>query len=486
MSNTVDRRREPAAAHGWEICKAAAFTASLALILEHLGFLSLLVKVSWLIVGNLASSGPLTTVAIGAGTPIVVTLTETDFSDRYGERNPLDRCVLSRDIAQVLAKQPRILAVDFDLSPLARPSDEERVCQQGLDQLLDREAKRLVLLAPFPAKSVALREVRHAWMAARCTAGHHFADGSLDQSLGMATDHRVGHTPALQARMAEQVQGELSDHVCRTALHADRADRNPWLNTEAAPENDSEAGHEAEAVPLNFPAVMARLAVLPFGGDTFKQLKDLSGNAVIFGGDWGRDDVLLTTVGSLPGVVIHGARWVSLEAPVHPPSRACGLALDFAIAVPFGFLVSAFWNLFAKAKERDGHGGGLGTLALALFLTVYVALIWLAFVMGERVFERWHVAIAPVLIAVSMLVDGFISGPVEKIAQMAEHTPKLKEAGNGNPGPRRLAMHSLTAMLSRLGRGLRGAVFWGVVVWGLLLAFQPTVASKLGSLLTHF
>lgn len=467
------------------ICKSALFTASLALILEHLGCLRLLVKASWLIVGNLAATGPSTPVVIEAVTPIVVTLSEADFVERYGERNPLDRCVLAKDLSKVLAKRPRRLAVDFDLSPLARPSEEEVACQKQLDQLLDREVGRLVLLAPFPAKSAALREARHNWMAARCAAGHHFADGSLDQSLGMASDHRDGGTPALQARMADQMRGELSDHVCQTASLGARADHNPWLNADVEPAHDGGAGHEVEYAPLNFPAVMARLAVLPFGSDTFTQLKDLSGNPVIFGGDWGRDDVLLTTVGSLPGVVIHGARLVSLETPIHPPSRAWGLLLDFGIAVIFGVFVGAFWNLFVNAKKRDGHHGGLGTLALSAFLMCYALLVGLAFWIGVQVFEQWHVVIAPVLIAVSMLVDGFISGPVEKIAQMAEHTPSLQEARNESHACRRTWTYRLIPLFSIVGRRLRCAVFAGVVLWGLLLAFVPNVVSELGALLPH-
>ena len=486
MFNDINRVANSVAPHWKEILKAAVFTTSLALILEHFGLYRLLINASWLIVGNLASSGPLATVPVGPGTPIVVTLTEADFADRYGERNPLDRCVLSRDIAQMLTKQPRALAIDFDLSPLVRPSEEERVCQQQLDQLLDREAKHLVLLAPFPAKSAALQEVRHAWMADRCAAGHHFADGSLDQTLGMATDHRVGDTPALKARMAEQLKGELSDHVCHTALQAGRADHNPWLNGEAASGNDREDGHETESVPLNFPAVIARLAVLPFGSDTFRHLRDFNGSAVIFGGDWGRDDVLLTTVGSLPGVVIHGARWISLVEPVHPPSRVWGLLLDFVIAVFFGVIVAAFWDLFAKVKAQDGHHGGLGALVLTAFLFCYAGLVWLAFWVGVQVFAQWHVAIAPVVIALSMLVDGFISGPVEKVAQMAENMPGLKEAECQNPRRLRLGMCNLIPLLSCVGRTLRRAVFFGVVVWGLSLALLPNVASELGSLLPHY
>ena len=93
---------------------AAAFSTAMTIVLEHLGFLQLFTKLSWLVLFSLPAVVPETGVNFQPGMPAVVLITEADFVTRYGEKTPLDRCVLAADIQKVLAKSPQRLAIDFD------------------------------------------------------------------------------------------------------------------------------------------------------------------------------------------------------------------------------------------------------------------------------------------------------------------------------------------------------------------------------------
>ncbi|MEI8170507.1 MAG: hypothetical protein WCG50_12575, partial [Rhodoferax sp.] len=167
------------------------FAAALSLILEHFGMLKLLTKFSILVVSSMAAQAPQQAVAIQSETTVVVVLGNDDFVSRYGERSPLDRCEMALDLGRILQKSPRRMAVDFDLSPILKPSDQERACQAQLDQTLAAHTGTLVLLAPFAVTSEPLLHVKHQWMTTQCQLGIHFADGELEQSLGMVTEHSV-------------------------------------------------------------------------------------------------------------------------------------------------------------------------------------------------------------------------------------------------------------------------------------------------------
>lgn len=412
--------------------KSILFTSGLALILEHHGLMQVLVKFSWLVVSSLASQGPAAAVPFSPGMPAVVLLDDAAFVSRYAEKSPLDRCLLGDDLERILAKSPRIVAVDFDLSPLVRMNEGERQCQERLDGLLDREAARLLLLVPFPAATPEMYQVKHAWMRARCHAGLHFADGTIEQSMGLVTEQVIGQDPAAGARFADQLHSGLSAHVCDSVGPAHGAAAlNSWL----VPRTDRSVA-DGEEAPINFPEVIRKLAVLTLDSPQFAGLASLAGSAVVFGGSWGKDDLFLTAIGSLPGAVLHALRMVSLADPIHPMPPVLGLLFDIGIALCFAWVVHYFWDVYVKARRIDraladqGRLSALSTFMMFLFVAVYVALVLLFFLAAQHLYLQWKVLIAPLLIALGILVDGFVTGPVDQIDSLLEESgPQPASAG---------------------------------------------------------
>lgn len=400
--------------------KPLFFSASVAVILEHAGILTVFVKLSWLVVSSLASQDVKEFPQIKPGSPVVVKITESDFVARYGEKSPLDRCILAEDIGRILAKSPKVLAIDFDLSPLARESESENKCQRKLDELLDRQAARIVLLTPFPAATSSLLVAKHEWMQARCKAGLHFSDGAIEVSMGTVTDMATGDTPRLKARMADQVQAGVSDLICSDVETSIKSEENRWLSKRETTDDDKD-----ESVPINFLEAIRKVSIAPLDSSSFEHVPSLSQNAVFFGGHWGRDDEYLTPIGYQPGIVIHAARSVSLESPVHPPSPVVGVLSDIGIALCFASLIHAFWGGYVRARRFDalvekhsGKNSGFGALLMFSFVITYFALVLFFFVVANELYSKYALMLAPALIALAMLMDGFVAGPVDTIKEL--------------------------------------------------------------------
>ena len=399
------------------------FSAALAVILDHLGFLRVLSKVSLLVVSSLASHGG-GTVTFAPGMPVVVVINGDDFNTRYAERSPLDRCVLQADIAKVLAKAPSRLAIDFDLSPMADASPAEKGCQQKLDAMLDQHAGQLILLVPFPALGRQLLDLKQGWMQDRCHAGLHFADGNIEQSMGMVTEQVAGEDEQLGARMANQLHHGFSNLVCDAVQDSTDPGNNPWL-TDAR----SVVAPERETQPINFPKAVEQLALIPLGSSAFDALPSLAGSPVLFGGDWGKDDSFLTSIGTLPGVEIHAARLISLQDPIESLSPWVNLLSDLGIALCFAWVIEQFWEHYVLARRVDlafkdkQQVTGLSSMVMLVFVCVYLSLVLFFFFVAEHLFAHRNVVIAPLLIALSMLIDGFVSGPVDAIETLLKpHT----------------------------------------------------------------
>lgn len=406
--------------------KSVLFSAALAGILEHFGLLKIFTKYSWLIVASLASLQSNNNVILSDAAAIIVTVNDDWFLSHYGEKRPLDRCALRDDIQSILNKQPYRLAIDFDMSPLLKPSEPERICQQNLDNLLDKYHDSVAILTPFAAKGE-LKAIKHAWMQQRCAAGGHFADGTLSRSLGMLNEQIIGDDPLLQTRFAEQLKFGLNGLICRDIASLKSPDDNRWLDDQSEMEIE---GHSAvETKPINFLAAQKKLSVLEMGTSNFAQLSDLTGHIVLFGGSWGTDDQFLTPLGEIPGIAVHGARLASLDLPAITPGPIVGLLIDVCIALCFALIVKRFWNSYIKATRFDqeighvtrGHlRSALGTFVIILFVLTYMLLVLYFLLASEHLYQRYSIMLTPLVMAIAILFDGFVSAPIEQIHHLLE------------------------------------------------------------------
>ncbi|MCS0589405.1 hypothetical protein ACFQ09_10650 [Massilia norwichensis] len=391
--------------HFKEEFRPILFSAALAIVLAQVGLLSLFTKLSLLVVANLAAP-ELPGVQADARAPVVLYLDEKRWFDLYREQSPLDRCQMADDLGAILARSPRTLAVDFDLSPGLNDARPE--CQERLDRLLDQHASRLVLLAPLRVSSQPLFERKRQWTLARCEKGVVFGDGALDESLGIVID-----APGNPYAMASQVHARGKQSICAELAHAEGAET--WLRKRV----DGDEGHAPHAAshgspsPVNFSGFARAAAAMPLDDPRLGQIGNWAQRDVFFGGDYGasRDDAFLTPLGKLPGVAVHAALRHSLSEPVDELPHRYGFVVDVLIAFLFSLLIASFWGLYVKLRARPDLRRETSTVVVVSFVLVYLGLVFLLFQIAAGLFER-GILIAPLLIALSMLADGFVTGPI--------------------------------------------------------------------------
>ena len=399
-----------------EDSRSTLFSAALAVIAAHAGALGILVKLSLMVVANLASqSMP----ALDGRGPVVLLMGETHWQERYFEHSPLDRCTMAEDLGAILAPAPRTVAVDFDLSPSLRPADA--ACQVRLDTFLDKNSSRLVLLLPLRVSAAGLIEQKREWMLARCKAGGVFADGGLELSLGMVIDATPGND-----RMAEVVRQRSGSSICSSL--ASQAGVAKWLvrrSDDAAPADDAhiDAADHAEPVAINFAHFRNLVHKLGIEQIATSSITDWPQRDVFFGGDYGsaKEDRFGTPIGPLPGVAVHAARRVTLDRPVAELQPVAGFAADIMIAFVFSLGIAAFWSRYAHFRiSPDAAKRQLASTMVVGFVCFYVALVFLFFQLGTDLFAV-GILIVPLVIAASMLVDGFITGPIAAVLKLMQH-----------------------------------------------------------------
>ncbi|GAA4031572.1 hypothetical protein [Actimicrobium antarcticum] len=391
--------------HFREDARAGFFAAALAVIAEHVGLLAILTKLSLLVVANIAVQPADSLTDQG---PVVLYLTESHWQDRYLERSPLNRCLLADDLGTMLQRQPRTLTVDFDLSPAAL--DSEPSCQRQLDALLDQHGSTLVLLAPMKVSSDRLVGLKKAWMQARCSAGVAFGDGTLEESLGVVIDAHPDDN-SLASMVAKRSEGT----ICKDLSTLAGAEQ--WLKKTETPREETE-----EALPINFASASQQLSTLAMDDPALANIRNWHQRDVLFGGFYGasKDDSFLTPLGALPGIAVHAARVVTQQHPVTSPPHGVGVTIDILIAFLFSIGITLFWHLYAHFQIRGvGFRREYGALMVTGFLIFYSALVYLFFALAADLFAV-GILIAPLLIAASMLIDGFITGPIAATIDVAK------------------------------------------------------------------
>ncbi|MES2076083.1 MAG: hypothetical protein V4462_10760 [Pseudomonadota bacterium] len=437
--------------------RASFFSAALAVLALKIGALAIFTKLSLLAVSNqaLPASTPANLAADG---PLVLYLSETQWQQRYQERSPLDRCAMAEDLATILARGPRSLTVDFDLSPGLQ--EQGPACQARLDAVLDGHAGKLVLLMPFRVSSDALLARKAEWLRARCRAGAAFGDGGLNVSLGAVIDF----LPESNS-MADVVHERAGAGLCRELADAAGAER--WLRRGEEPEPD-DSGAEA----INFAGFTGQVAALALEHPALGQVDNWAARDVFFGGDYGgsKDDRFLTPMGPLPGVAIHAAIAWSLAHPVHELPHMAGFVLDILTAFVFSLGIGFFWERYLHLSLRvGGFQRELSTVLVICFVGYFSLMLWLFFRLAVELFMR-GVLIAPMLIGLSMLIDGFVRGP---IAASLEAGP-----GRGAEAPAPAAIAPATMLSLLLGvaaaavvvRLLHGLGEWPAVLLAVLAA----------------
>lgn len=450
------------------------FSAALALIFDHLGILTSLSKLSLLLVSNMASVHVAQRPEFNHG-PYVFAITQADFQDRYRERSPLDHCLVADDLNLLYARHPAQLGIDIDLSPLPRATPAEQACQAHLDALLDAQAAHTVLIMPFPVTSQQLRDVEIDWLHKRCVSGVRFAGAYLQRALRMVIDQSRHPIES----MAYLIAHPGNNPLCRQ-LHSDPATlARTWLDDETAYAAHQDPPEDRQ--PINFSAAVVTVPgpiAISSPTDTWPRL---DGRVVFFGGSYGRDDNYATPIGKQPGVWIHAARLVTLKHPIQAFHPVVALLIDVAIGFAFGILIGAFWKIYianrlvevevARESKGEARPQAWSSAALLAFLVAFLVLTLSFFFIARYLFVARGILIYPLLMALGMLTDGFISGPIEELTDVAV-SGYLGLSSVKNPSER------------RRDRAWAGVALLGVMLAAAGLLMLLVMASNPGAWLT--
>jgi hypothetical protein len=456
---------------------AMLFTSALVLIGESMGWIEPFAKASLMITSEMAarhaavgshqaltSTGSKQESLPADAGPVSVVIDDHDFLYRYHEISPLDRCLLTEDLSRLMDAGALRMGVDLDLSPLLLPDERTAACQRKLDAWLDAHADRLVLMLPFPTGDAdpAVSEMRGRWLLARCTAGARFGDVALDLSAGISME------------MPEDAAGTFSGMLFDPE---DGGFCNRLQGKVGKAEPDTHRGQ-----PINFAVAVDDVpAPMPLH-DLFAQSTDLKGRVVLFGGNWGQDDRVMTPIGEQAGIWLHAARLVTLKHPLHEMGRLAGFLLDLLIAWGFSLLIDWFWTLYV-ALYVDEHRqarpwrpkSAWSSVLLIAFMLAYASYALMVFILARYVYLSRGILIEPLVIALGMLVDGFVSGPVTVLSERMLEARGDESSGQAKTLRRRVL--ASTAMALAVALLLACNVRTGLVGDGSLVFCLAVIAT---------
>jgi hypothetical protein len=117
-------------------------------------------------------------------------------------------------------------------------------------------------------------------------------------------------------------------------------------------------------------------------------------------------------MGPLPGVTIHAAIAWTQAHPVRELPYAIGVLADILTAFVFSLGIGFFWKRYLNVSlHGQGYQRENSTLLVLGFVLYFAAMLWLFFQLSVVLFMR-GILIAPLLIGLSMLIDGFVRGPI--------------------------------------------------------------------------
>jgi len=368
--------------------------------------------------------GQLTSVSLaGSGQQhrtVVVEIDDATFEKEYGEKTPLDRAQLTKNLAAIYAAEvgPDIVVMDLDISPAIRLANagtcakdtefqEDLATEEELElyRLVRSAGTATVLLEPFRATNPRLACWRNAWRTWMMSDHSHvvFGDGEVPVRYG--------------------VHAELSDKSCALVRMVERTALGESVKTDDCKQDPRAEGHARRLDPRQ---LLKGVKLIPLSRESSPQalthqlksdlqtageLNPHRKKVVFFGAAYGGDDLFLTAVGEIYGVEAHAAGYVSDTVKDH---HIVEFLLDFLIAIVFSLAIAFFWRKYFDARlSDDAVTRELAKLwIVGLMLSVLALVVFLSFV--SLLLLRSGVWLSPIPVAIGMMFDSFVSGSVDQ------------------------------------------------------------------------
>lgn len=392
--------------HLEESARSAVFIAALAMIAEdQVGWIRAINGYAFATIANLTANSAHPPEGGDNARIVVLALDQAAYDTKYAARSPLDRCALRDDVLRVYAAGPKLLVIDFDLSPALWlntgghrpdvPEDErtkQKGCEQALYALIKQHGTRTVLMEPFAVEIPATEARKHIvrltrdWQDDMRDAQVRFGAIEIPIDYGLAIRSRVDrHSIVGAARLA------LNEKP--GTLHTDPT----WIN----------------------PAQMRRGV---HGAKLDGDLRALYGRVVFFGGTWDAPagDTYLTPVGDLYGVEFHAGAFASTEQRIST-SGWRDLSFDVLLALLFGFMAAASWRRYFSEMQRPDVGEYGAAFWVFRLGAAFVGLVAGFLVVSFWLLRFWGIWASPIPIAMGVALESFVLKSVEEAKRLLKH-----------------------------------------------------------------
>lgn len=313
--------------------------------------------------------------------PVLLTYDQSTYENSFKGMSPLDRCVLNDNLLDVLKLNPKVLAIDLDLSPLKNPDKHYKICQDILDRTLDTYANKFVLIHPIPNRQMETDETTQKWLIDRRRSGIVFANPKIESSLGI-----VINTSPYEDSLAKNIANKIGDPHHHFDIE----------NLKSEHKN-----------PINY------LEAGPFRILSINDQATISNRPVFIGGTFGIDDYYLTPIGeNIPGVMIHAYDFFSAFEPVktHGWTNVWALLLDVATAIIVGFAMTYIWSKYLIIINKNKDYSFLAFIAVMLILAIFM----LVGMVISVIFLKMNIWISPIPILIAVFFDGIISALINQ------------------------------------------------------------------------
>ena len=352
-------------------------------------------------------------------TVAVVLIDQKSNEAYYQERSPLNRCELKKDLEAIynLPQPPKLLVVDLDLSPTYSDSPVESSessephkapentahedCDKQLLTLLKQphKATHTVLMAPFNMLDAEAQKKINEWKEQ--LEGTCFVSFAKDPNINVS-------------------YGLVNNIECNKDSMAATAYENHSRKS-GSPVNclQDETGHEPLRInPGQYfsglqPVLLSQLPSRRIGSQYSNHpVEALSLPVMFVGTGFGDGDTFLTPLGTMYGVEVHAAAFMSLVEPTTHNDLSAFL-LDLALGLGLGGLIAWSWRRYfslrfsSSAFKRQAAPWMILILALGLLLLV-AGLTFLSF----WLLRHYNIWLSPIPIALGMLIESFFNSVI--------------------------------------------------------------------------
>lgn len=301
--------------------------------------------------------------------PVLLTIEQTTYDNHYAGISPIDRCKLADAVQPLLATNPKVLFIDFDLSPLEiignqnsnfqttqqgiattqYPQNQFQTCQDKLDKILYQYGHKLVLLEPFQTTPHTIE-----WQKNLETNGVKFASAQMNASLGLIITSSTN--PNSVAKALNKKVSSCSDQECQEDV--------------------------TNATPINY-AGLGKFEDIDPERTTFHE------NKVIFlGGTYGIDDHHITPIGeNTPGIMIQAYDYASTLKPFANNIwvQIATFFIELTLAILIMNILKRLWDIYIRYETSCiplKH-------ELAIFISMAIYLVSGALAYGSLILAGW-------------------------------------------------------------------------------------------------